>query len=289
MSTAPRPMNYRHAYHAGNFADVFKHTALVALLETFKSKPTPFCYLDTHAGRGSYDLGGEEALKTGEAADGIQRLLGATNLPASVRRYVELVRSLNEQDDPNTLSRYPGSPLLADLMLRENDRAILCELQADEAHALRTLFRHRHTFHVHQRDGYEALRGLLPPMEKRGLVLIDPPFEAQEGEFRHIETALEHALTRWPTGRYAAWYPIKLRHHITPFHRWLKRHASGKALVAEFLLHPDNSGLRLNGCGLAIINPPWQFELTLEEILDALCEHLAQGHACKKRIDVLSG
>lgn len=289
MNAAPRPMNYRHAYHAGNFADVFKHAALVALLETFKSKSTPFCYLDTHAGRGSYDLGGEEALKTGEAADGIQRLLDAADLPASVRRYVDLVRSLNKQDDGNTPSRYPGSPLLADLLLRESDRAILCELQADEADALRKLFRHRDTFHVHQRDGYEALRGLLPPMEKRGLVLIDPPFEAQEGEFRHIEAALEHALSRWPTGRYAVWYPIKLRRHITPFHRWLKRHASGKALVAEFLLHPDNSGLRLNGCGLAIVNPPWQFEQTLEKILDVLCEHLAQGHPCEKRIAVLSG
>lgn len=289
MSTAPRPMNYRHAYHAGNFADVFKHAALVALLETFKSKPAPLCYFDTHAGRGSYDLGGEEALKTGEAADGIRRLLDVANLPACVRQYVDLVRSLNEQDDGGALSRYPGSPLLADLLLREHDRAILCELQADEAHALRKLFRHRDTFHVHQRDGYEALRGLLPPMEKRGLVLIDPPFEAQEGEFRHIEAALEHALSRWPTGRFAVWYPIKLRQHIVPFHRWLKRHAPGRALVAELLLHPDNSALRLNGCGLAIINPPWQFERVLEEILDVLCAHLAQGSFCEKHVEVLSG
>lgn len=280
------PMNYRHVYHAGNFADVFKHAALVALLETFKSKSTPFCYVDTHSGRGVYDLGGDEARKTGEAANGIQRLLAATHLPPPVRQYVELVRSLNKLDGESRIRRYPGSPLIAEFLLREQDRAILCELQPDEASALRAQCRHHDAFHVHQRDGYETLHALLPPREKRGLVLIDPPFEAQEGEFRHIETALEQALARWPTGRYAVWYPIKLRQHITPFHRWLKKHMPGKVLIAEFMLHPDNTDLRLNGCGLAIINPPWQFEQILEVILDTLCKHLAQEHPCAKRIDM---
>lgn len=285
MKTPARPLNYRHAYHAGNFADVFKHAALIALLESFKAKPTPFCYLDTHAGRGIYDLGGEQALKTREADEGIRRLLALPDLPASLRTYVDRVRALNRQNGEQGIRHYPGSPLFADFLLREHDRAVLCELQADEARALRSLFRDRKSFQVHQRDGYEALPALLPPREKRGLVLIDPPFEAQKDEFRLIQKALDAALARWPTGRYAVWYPIKLRQDIRPFHRWLKQRCSGKALIADFLLQPDNSGLRLNGCGLAIINPPWQFEHTLDEMLTVLCAHLVPGQGGGKRID----
>lgn len=270
MNADARPLNYRHAYHAGNFADVFKHAVLVALLQSFKAKPTPFCYLDTHAGRGLYDLDGEQARRTGEADTGILRLLDVPDLPPPLRDYVDLVRAFNRQRGEDGIRLYPGSPLFADLLLREQDRAVLCELQPDEARELRRLFRHRDAFHVHQRDGYEALRGLLPPTERRGLVLIDPPFEAQEGEFRHIEQALENALSRWPTGRYAVWYPIKLREHVAPFHRWLKRHCADKLLLAEYMLHPGHSALRLNGCGLAVINPPWQFERTLDAITSAL-------------------
>lgn len=277
-------MNYRHAYHAGNFADVFKHAALIALLESLKAKPAPFCYLDTHAGRGVYDLGGTQALKTREATDGVLRLLATPDAPASLRRYVDLVRSLGRSDDESGGVRYPGSPLIADALLREHDRALLCELQPDEAQVLRALFHHRKSFQVHERDGYEALRALLPPAEKRGLVLIDPPFEAQKDEFRVIQSALDDALARWPNGRYAVWYPIKLGRDIQPFHRWLKRHCPGKWLIGEFLLHPDNTDLRLNGCGLALINPPWQFERTLESLLDTLCAHLGQDGFADKRV-----
>lgn len=284
MNDSARPMNYRHAYHAGNFADVFKHAALVGLLQSFKNKQTPFCYFDTHAGHGVYDLDSDEALKTREAADGVLRLLALPHLPAPLQAYADLVRSINEHADGHVMRRYPGSPLIADLLLREHDRAILCELEAGEAGALRALFHRRKSFHVHQRDGYAALHALLPPGEKRGLVLIDPPFEAQENEFRVIRDALEGALTRWPTGRYAVWYPIKLRQHVKPFHRWLKQRCPDNVLTAEFLLHPDNTDLRLNGCGLAIINPPWRFEHVLDDILTALCDHLAQDSFSEKRI-----
>ncbi|HET7268806.1 MAG TPA: 23S rRNA (adenine(2030)-N(6))-methyltransferase RlmJ [Oleiagrimonas sp.] len=276
-------MNYRHAYHAGNFADVYKHATLIALLESFKAKATPFCYVDTHAGRGVYDLDGERALKTREAVDGVLRLLALQSVPAPLRAYVDLVRSLRAQDGAGG-QRYPGSPLVADGLLRKCDRAVLCELQADEARALRSLFRHRPSFHVHQRDGYEALGALLPPREKRGLVLIDPPFEAQKEEFRVIEQALDEALARWPTGRYAVWYPIKLGRDIQPFHRWLKRRCPGKWLIGEFLVHPDNTGERLNGCGLAVINPPWQFERTLDALLNVLCRHLGQDGFADRRV-----
>lgn len=282
-------MNYRHAYHAGNFADVLKHAVLVGLLEALKQKQTPFCYLDTHAGAGRYDLHGTEAQKTREAVDGVLRLLDAPRLPSCVHVYLNLVRALNNGRAGGDLAVYPGSPLLATLLMREQDRAQLCELQGDEAQALRELFRGDARVAVHDRDGYAALRALLPPKERRGLVLIDPPFEAQEDEFRAIEAALGDALQRWPTGLYAVWYPIKLRQHILPFHRWFVDRGVKKTLVAELLLHPDNSALRLNGCGMLLVNPPWKFDRQLEELLPALTQRLAQGRFGQHRVQWLVG
>ncbi len=282
-------MNYRHAFHAGNFADVFKHAVLVGLLEALKQKPTPFCYVDTHAGSGRYDLHGEEALKTREARDGILRLLDATRLPASLHIYLNLVRALNSQRPAHDLALYPGSPLIAALLMRDGDRAQLCELQADEAAKLRELFRGDARVAVHERDGYAALKALLPPKEKRGLVLIDPPFEAQDAEFHTIEAALATAQARWSNGIYAVWYPIKLREHVAPFHRRLATSGLRKVLVAELLLHPDNSALRLNGCGMLIVNAPWKFDRLLQELMPLLAQHLAQSRFTRHRIEWLAG
>jgi 23S rRNA (adenine2030-N6)-methyltransferase len=279
-------MNYRHAFHAGNFADVFKHTILIGLLESLKNKQKPFSYMDTHAGRGHYLLDGSEALRTAEAADGVQRLLASTRLPSLVHIYVNLVRSLNSGRDE--LVEYPGSPLIASLLMREEDRGMLCELQAEECAALKAALRGDARFAVHERDGYAAMNALLPPHERRGLVLIDPPFEAQDDEFRFIEKALADASKRWASGMYAVWYPIKLRQQVQPFHRWLAKSGIGKVLVAELLLHPDNSALRLNGCGMAIINPPWKFERQLEELLPALQGLLSQGRYGQHRIEWLA-
>ena len=277
-------MNYRHAFHAGNFADVFKHTILISLLDALKAKPTPFCYLDTHAGAGRYDLRGEESRKTEEYADGVQRLFAATSLPPALHAYWDLLRSLNVTG----LNVYPGSPLIASLLMREHDRAALCELQPDEAAKLKALFAHDTRIGVHQRDGYAALGALLPPRERRGLVLIDPPFEAQQEEFRTIEAAIKGAHARWPTGMYAIWYPIKLRRHCLPFHRWFARHDIKKTLLAELMLHADDSPLRLNGCGMIIVNPPWQFERQLEQLLPALLSILAQDRQASQRVEWLS-
>ena len=280
-------MNYRHAFHAGNFADVFKHSILLGLLESQKQKQSAFCYFDTHAGRGRYDLRSEEAAKTREYAGGVQRLLASTRLPTALHIYVNLVRALNNGQG-SELTVYPGSPLLASLVMREQDRAILCELQPDEATALKALFRGDARFSVHERDGYEALKALTPPKQKRGVVLIDPPFEAQVGEFLQIEGALAAALARWPNATYAVWYPIKLRQHIVPFHRWIaERSGATSALVAELLIHPDNSALRLNGCGLAIVNPPYRFDRELEELLPVLRETLSQSRYGDQRIEWL--
>ena len=280
-------MNYRHAFHAGNFADVLKHAILIDLLAALKEKPAAFCYVDTHAGRGSYDLRGQEAERTREYVDGVQRLLGATNLPPTLDAYVKLVRSFGA-DKAGALVHYPGSPVIADSLMRVHDRGILCELHAEEAAALRSSLRGASRFAIHQRDGYSALNALLPPAQKRGLVLIDPPYESQAGEYVHIQDALENALARWPNAIYAIWYPIKLREVIAPFHRWLcKNTGASDVLVAELLLHPDNSGLRLNGCGVAIVNPPWQFDQQVRKWLPRLSGLLTQSRYGTCRIDWL--
>ncbi|MFK2891546.1 23S rRNA (adenine(2030)-N(6))-methyltransferase RlmJ [Dyella flagellata] len=285
-------MNYRHAYHAGNFADVLKHSVLFALIEAFKAKDTPFALIDTHAGSGCYALDSEEAGKTGEYREGIARLLfpdlqrnGQGSLPPLLRNWLDTIIALPGNE--HGLKLYPGSPLQASLAMRATDSAQLCELHPEEAARLRELFHHDHRVHVHQRDGYEALKALLPPKEKRGLVLIDPPYEAQDDEFRLIEAALKTALQRWPTGVYAIWYPIKLRSQVQPFLRWLQRCGVRRALQAELLVHPDDSSLRLNGSGMAILNAPWNLDQVLREPLQAMARLLSQERAASWRLDWL--
>ncbi len=280
-------MNYRHAYHAGNFADVLKHIVLVACIESMKAKQTPFCYVDTHAGAGRYDLGGIEAQKTGESHDGVKRLFNAERLPTLIHAYLNLVRSQGQDHGGTPEGFYPGSPAIAAALLRDQDRLQLCELQDLEYAQLRNLFKNDSRVAVHQRDGYQALKALLPPKEKRGLVLIDPPFEAQAEEFRLIERSLRHAMDRWPTGVFAIWYPIKLRQHIVPFHRWLQNSGLRKVLVAELLLHPDNSALRLNGCGMALINAPYRIDRSIGECLPVLAQNLAQSRFSQHRMEWL--
>ncbi|PXV54161.1 23S rRNA (adenine2030-N6)-methyltransferase [Dyella jiangningensis] len=287
-------MNYRHAYHAGNFADVLKHTVLLALVEALQAKPTPFAYVDTHAGSGCYALDSAEAGKTGEYKDGIARLLfpdlhagngKAPPLPPLLRRWLDGILRLPGNE--HGLKLYPGSPLQVAHAMRESDSAQLCELHPEEATRLRELFHHDHRVHVHQRDGYEALKALLPPKEKRGLVLIDPPYEAQDAEYRVMEKALKMALQRWPTGVYAVWYPIKLRSQVQPFHRWLQHCGVRRVLRAELLVHPDDSPLRLNGSGMVILNAPWKLDEALRDALRAMAPLLSQEHPAHWRLDWL--
>ncbi len=288
-------MNYRHAYHAGNFADVLKHTVLFALLEALQAKPAPYCFVDTHAGSGSYALDSVEAGKTGEYRDGIGRLLSLvplpqdaaidTPLPPLLRRWLDMLLALPGND--GQLRRYPGSPLLAAQMMRADDAAQLCELHEEEAARLRSLFHHDARVHVHHRDGYEALKALLPPRQKRGLVLIDPPYEAQEGEYQAIQAALKLALQRWPGAIYAVWYPIKLRSQVQPFLRWLGKCEAKRVLRAELLVHPDDSPLRLNGSGMAVLNAPWQLDQALREPLRAMAQRLSQQTPAEWRLDWL--
>ena len=278
-------MNYRHAYHAGNFADVLKHTVLLALVEAMQAKPTPFCYVDTHAGSGNYVLDGFEAKKTGEHKDGIARLHPPEKVPALLPRGRASI--LGAEGNEQGLKHYPGSPLQVAGLLRPGDSAQLCELHTEEASKLRDLFRGNPQVHVHQRDGYEALKALLPPQEKRGVVLIDPPYEAQEAEFKLIEKALKEALQRWPSGVYAVWYPIKLRSQVQPFLRGLQRSEAKRVLRAELLVHPDDSPLRLNGSGMVILNAPWNLDDVLREPLRALASLLSQDRPAEWKLDWL--
>ena len=270
-------MNYRHAFHAGNFADVVKHAVLVALLDALKQKDAPYSYFETHAGAGRYDLRGSEAQRTGEHRDGVSRLLAAPRLPVALEPYVGFVRALNPGGTADGLSVYPGSPLIAATLSRADDRLVLCELQEAEAAELKLLFQGDGRVSIHRRDGYEALKALMPPTPKRGVVLVDPPFEAQEREFKTVAGALKVAFPRWRNGVYAVWYPIKLRQHVAPFHRFLRECGMPKVLVAELLVQPDNSALRLNGCGLAIVNAPYRIDETIRGLLDALVPILARA------------
>jgi 23S rRNA (adenine2030-N6)-methyltransferase len=296
LTTLPavNAMNYRHAYHAGNFADVLKHTVLLALIEAMQSKPTPFCVIDTHAGSGCYALDGREAGKTGEFKDGISRLLypdlhgstaKAASLPPLLRRWLDSILAVPGNEDG--LKVYPGSPLQAANAMRAEDSAQLCELHPEEATLLHELFRRDPRIHVHQRDGYEALSGLLPPKEKRGLVLIDPPYEAQEAEYKRIEQAIKAAMLRWPTGVYAIWYPIKQRSQVQPFLRWLPRCGAKRVLRAELMIYPDESPLRLNGSGMVILNAPWKLDDTLREPLQAMARLLSRERPAEWKLDWL--
>jgi 23S rRNA (adenine2030-N6)-methyltransferase len=265
-------MNYRHAYHAGAFQDAHKHAVLALLLQRLAEKPAPFCVLDSHAGIGRYDLTATEAQKTGEFRHGIGRLLAAV-APDAARPYLDTVRRLN---GGGALRWYPGSPDLAAMLTRPQDRLVLLELHAEDVRQLRRAFADDPRAAVHHEDGYLGLKAFLPPPERRGLVLIDPPFEAAD-EFDRMLDGLQTAHRRWPTGIYALWYPIKDLPPVRHFQARLKATGIRRIMLTELLIRAAASAESLNGSGLAIVNPPWRFEHRLGELLPWLGERLAQG------------
>jgi len=272
-------MNYRHAFHAGNHADVFKHAALVLVLEHLLGKPQPFAVLDTHAGIGVYDLESDEAQRSPEWREGVGRIFGRTldSAPA----YSRIVEALN----PGGLKTYPGSPEIVRAMLRQDDRLAACELHPEDVRTLKRRYRDDPRIAVHQRDGYEAMGALLPPPERRGLVLIDPPFE-QTDETQRLVDALTAGLKRWPTGVFMAWYPIKDRKISAALSAAAVGGPFPKTLRAEFspFLWEENG---LPGSGLLICNAPWK----LDEKLAALCEELSGilgGGSARWSVDQLS-
>lgn len=259
-------MNYRHAFHAGNFADVMKHTALVLLLGHLQRKESPFFVLDTHAGRGGYDLLGIEAFRTEEAQTGIGRLWSLPQESAYLENYLQIVRCLNAEGE---LRFYPGSPQIIETFLRDQDRALFFERHPEECQALKRLLGRKRQAHALCEDGWQALKARLPPKERRGLVLIDPPYE-QENEAKQLVNGLKEALKRFANGIYLAWYPVK----GSLLSKRLAKDLSGlpevDVLQLELHLRKPNHPKRLDGSGLIVINPPWQFEEKMGQILGVL-------------------
>lgn len=266
-------MNYRHAFHAGNFADCMKHALLVWLLRALQRKPAPIAVLDTHAGIGRYDLSSEQAARTGEWREGIGRLLEQP-VPPPLEEFLALVRA------GGAPAFYPGSPGLALSLLRPQDRLIACELHPEEHAALRHAVGRDPRAALHHRDGYGAIGALLPPGGgiRRGLTLIDPPFE-QPDEFDRLAAAIALARRRFGTGIVAAWYPIKHRAPSRAFQDRLIDTGMPDLVAAELLLRPPLDPSRLNGCGLLVASPPFGFEDAARAILAAIDGTLGVGQA----------
>lgn len=266
-------MNYRHAFHAGNFADVMKHALLLALIEQLKLKDKPFCVLDFFAGDGIYRLDDPDMQRGQEFNTGIYQALDSPE-PA-LQTYLNLVHQHRLYPGANRLASYPGSPLLARQLLRPQDQLILSDLKPDCAEHLRRLFGHDAQVRLHQVDAYQACRSLLPPTPRRGLLLLDPPFERID-EFQALLHAVEDAERRWPVGIIAIWYPIKQRTAIRGFHRSLAERGFSDVLSCELYQKPlDN--FSLTGSGLTIINAPWQFDKRAYEVLKA-CKNALSAH-----------
>ena len=282
-------MKYRHSYHAGNFADVHKHVALLGLLAALKRKDKGILCLDTHAGRGSYDLSSPSA----EAAAGVARLLQVRHVAPELRAYADLVRAFRA--GAGHTYRYPGSPLIAALELRAQDRLVLVELLGAEVHALEVALAmvaaargpQGPAVRVERGDGFERLRAFLPPVERRGLTLLDPPYEREE-DFSRVTAALAQGLRRFPTGVFAAWYPIKEERAVRRWHERCVQSLPAPLLVSELWLYPRDSRVSLNGSGLLIVNPPWLTLERMQQWLPELQAALGAGAGAGSRAMMLS-
>jgi 23S rRNA (adenine2030-N6)-methyltransferase len=278
-------MNYRHIYHAGNFADVFKHIVLMLCIDYLKQKEKPFFLLDTHAGVGRYNLESEQAEKTREASDGIARLWAErSNLPETLIRYVTLIKRYNRSGD---LRIYPGSPLIMKDMMRAGDRMIANELHPEDVHALRQALGGNDGVKVERMDGYRAWKAFVPPVERRGLVLVDPPFEARD-EFELMMEGLRQAYKRWATGIYALWYPIKDIKAVRAFHEEVRASGIPDCRALDFYLRREMDETILNGCGLLIVNAPWTLVEQMDELMPLLIDWLTGGQG-QYEMGILAG
>jgi 23S rRNA (adenine2030-N6)-methyltransferase len=282
-------MNYRHAFHAGGFADVLKHIVLVRILSYLQEKPAPLRVIDTHAGAGIYDLAGEEAQRGGEWLTGIARLMQARLSESAaplVKPYLDIVRAFNPQRDLRT---YPGSPLIARALLRPQDRLTACEVEPNARKQLINALRRDTQARVVDLDGWLALPAFVPPHERRGLVLVDPPFEAKD-EFERLAAGFAQAFAKWPTGSFLLWYPVKSRRAADGLARQVAKNVAaatpaGSCLRLEFSVAPSAAGAGLTSAGLLIANPPWTLAGELKAILPELEKPLGQGGAGRFRLE----
>ena len=277
-------LSYRHLFHAGNFADVFKHALLARLLLALGGKEKPYCYLDTHAGTGRYDLAHEWAWKTREFENGIGRLWDRKDIPAALAPYMAAVRSENPR---GRLRFYPGSPLIALKLRRPGDRIVLVELNRKDCAELEAVVARERHVAVHLMDGYQALKAFLPPAERRGLVLLDSSFD-RSGEFARITRALKDAHRRWATGMFAVWYPLMAPAVMRGFERGLGQSGIGKILRLEMRVRAPGVDTPIPGCGMLVVNPPWKFETEARPLLDWLRQALVPDGAGSVRVDWLT-
>ena len=283
-------MNYRHGFHAGNFADVLKHAVLALALDRLAAKAAPFFCLDSHAGGARYDLAGEEAMRTGEARDGILRVVDDTLPPTALRPYLGVVRGLNEPGGP--VLRYPGSPWIMRRMTRPQDRMLFCEMHPDALRELRRATAGDRRIELRQADGWIALKSDLPPPERRGLVLVDPPFEARD-EHARLARGLRHAHRRFATGVLLGWYPIKARAPVDAMLADIVASGMRRVAVVELLVRApardDDEAPRLAGCGLVVVNPPWTMMETLAAAMPWLAVRLVREPGGGHRVETLVG
>jgi 23S rRNA (adenine2030-N6)-methyltransferase len=281
-------MNYRHIYHAGNFADVLKHAVLALVIEHLKLKEQPFRVVDTHAGTGLYDLASDEAQKTGEWRDGIGRILSDTpnaEIAEILAPYLDVIRAENGGDE---VTRYPGSPLIARRLMRRGDTLVVNEAHPEDAERLAELFAKERATKTLALDGWTALKAVLPPKERRGLVLIDPPFE-EPGEFQRMVDGLANAHRRFATGTVILWYPIKDVRIVRAFYRDAAALGIPKLLAAELFVRAPQSEGELVGTGLLILNPPFTLEAKLAKLLPYLVSKLARAKGAESRLEWLVG
>jgi 23S rRNA (adenine2030-N6)-methyltransferase len=276
-------LSYRHLFHAGNFADVFKHALLARLLIAMSAKEKPYCYLDTHAGVGRYDLTHAWAQKAREYENGIARVWKAKDAPEGLQPYLEAVRALNPD---GKLRLYPGSPLLARLFVRPIDRMVLIELNKTDCADLKAVFAREKRVAIELMDAYQSLKAYLPPAERRGLVFIDSSFDRAR-EFDRIVKAMKDAYARWPTGMYAVWYPIMEPAPMRDFAASIARSGMRKVLQLEIVVRErDETGI-IPGCGMLVVNPPWRFDAEVRPLLQWLAKKLEVSGAGRSMVEWL--
>lgn len=273
-------LSYRHSFHAGNHADVVKHIVLTLILTALKQKEKGFFYLDTHSGVGRYSLLSAEAEKTGEYIEGIARLWDRTDLPEEVALYINALKKINK----GKLRFYAGSPLLAVQQLRPQDRALLTELHPNDFPLLRQEFAKVPNVVTKRENGFQQLKAALPPKEKRGLVLIDPPYELKE-DYELVVQAIVEGYKRFATGVYAIWYPVVLRQHTKRIVKGLEATGIRKILQIELAVRPDSDQRGMTASGMIVINPPWQLEGQMKKILPYLTEVLVPEGTGSWRVD----
>ncbi|EGQ7641715.1 TPA: 23S rRNA (adenine(2030)-N(6))-methyltransferase RlmJ [Vibrio cholerae] len=269
-------LSYRHSFHAGNHADVLKHIVQSLILNSLQQKEKPFVYHDTHSGVGRYDLTHEWSEKTGEYKQGIARVWQQDNIPAELDSYLDAIRQLNQGE---TLRYYPGSPRVARAHLREQDRMVLTELHPSDYPLLEQEFHRDRQVSIYKEDGFARLKASLPPQERRGLVLIDPPYELAK-EYRDVVRAIAQSYKRWATGIYAIWYPVVNRCDIDDMLQGLQGLEIRKILQIELGVAPDTNERGMTASGMIVINPPWTLESQMQTILPFLKQAIAPatGH-----------